>query len=54
MAVTFAQDGGGRDWQDRYVYWLHPSRHTLDYLAYSYRETPGDTAGSSSGGKGTK
>ncbi len=49
LEVTFAQAGGGRDWQDRYVYWLHPERRTVDYLAYSYRETPGDTARAATG-----
>ncbi|MEL6769774.1 MAG: DUF6503 family protein [Bacteroidota bacterium] len=41
VEVTFAQDGGGRDWQDRFVYWLHTETHTLDYLAYSYELSPG-------------
>lgn len=49
LEVTFAQDGGGRDWQDRYVYWLHPARRTVDFLAYSYRESPGDTARAATG-----
>lgn len=49
LEVTFAQEGGGRDWQDRYVYWLHPERRTVDYLAYSYRESPGDTARAATG-----
>jgi len=49
LEVTFAQEGGGRDWQDRYVYWLHPERRTVDFLAYSYRETPGDTARAATG-----
>ena len=33
---TFAQEGGGRDYQDVFVYWFHAERHTMDYLAYSY------------------
>jgi hypothetical protein len=33
---TFAQEGGGRDYQDVFVYWFHSDRHTMDYLAYSY------------------
>ncbi|MEL6704899.1 MAG: DUF6503 family protein [Bacteroidota bacterium] len=41
VEVAFAQDGGGRDWQDRFVYWLHTETHTLDYLAYSYELSPG-------------
>ena len=49
VEVTFAQEGGGRDWEDRYVYWLHPERHTVDYLAYTYHVTPGDTARAATG-----
>ncbi|MEM9998421.1 MAG: DUF6503 family protein [Bacteroidota bacterium] len=41
VEVTFAQDGGGRDWQDRFVYWLHAEDRTMDYLAYSYELSPG-------------
>ena len=41
LEVTFAQEGGGRDWEDRYLYWVHPQRGTLDYLAYSYALAPG-------------
>ncbi|HIG73109.1 MAG TPA: hypothetical protein EYQ24_00585 [Bacteroidetes bacterium] len=40
LEVTFAQDGGGRDWEDRYLYWVHPERGTLDYLAYTYELAP--------------
>lgn len=36
IEVTFRQDGGGRDYQDRFVYWFHQDRHTMDYLAYDY------------------
>src|SRR5690606_31989160 len=36
VEVTFAPEGGGRDWQDRYLYWLHPEAHTVDFLAYTY------------------
>ncbi|MEX2402206.1 MAG: DUF6503 family protein, partial [Rhodothermales bacterium] len=36
IEVTFRPDGGGRDYQDRFVYWIHRDRHTMDYLAYDY------------------
>ncbi len=36
IEVTFAPEGGGRDYQDRFVYWIHRDRHTMDYLAYDY------------------
>ncbi|MFN3597450.1 MAG: DUF6503 family protein [Rubricoccaceae bacterium] len=41
VEVRFAEDGGGADWQDRYVYWIHATRHTVDYLAYTYAVAPG-------------
>lgn len=34
IEVTFAQEGGGRDWDDRFLYWFHTEDDTLDYLAY--------------------
>ena len=43
VEVTFRQEGGGRDYQDRYVYWFHRDRHTMDYLAYSFQEDGGGT-----------
>jgi hypothetical protein len=36
VEVTFAQEGGGEDFQDRYIYWIHTKNKTVDYLAYSY------------------
>ncbi|MEM1056432.1 MAG: DUF6503 family protein [Bacteroidota bacterium] len=36
LEVTFAREGGGNDWEDRYLYWVHPERGTLDYIAYTY------------------
>jgi hypothetical protein len=36
VEVTFAQEGGGEDFQDRYIYWIHTKSKTVDYLAYSY------------------
>jgi len=36
ISVTFAQDGGGADFQDEYLYWISQKDHTIDYLAYNY------------------
>lgn len=36
VKVTFRQEGGGKDYQDEYVYWIHRDHYTLDYLAYNY------------------
>lgn len=37
IEVTFRQEGGGRDWEDRFVYWIHQEDHTVDFLAYDYQ-----------------
>lgn len=41
IQVTFAADGGGEDHEDVYVYWIHQDRHTMDYLAYNFKEEDG-------------
>ena len=41
VEVTFRPEGGGQDYQDRFVYWIHRDRSTMDYLAYSYEVNGG-------------
>ncbi|MEQ9104319.1 MAG: DUF6503 family protein [Rhodothermales bacterium] len=36
IGVTFTPDGGGRDYQDRFLFWIHADRYTMDYFAYWY------------------
>lgn len=36
IGVTFKEEGGGTDFQDEFVYWIHKENYTVDYLAYSY------------------
>ncbi|TVP58458.1 MAG: hypothetical protein EA351_03525 [Gemmatimonadales bacterium] len=43
IEVTFRQDGGGRDWEDRFIYWFDTEHGTLDYLAYLYHTGEGGT-----------
>lgn len=43
VEVTFDEEGGGRDWQDRFIYWFHRDEATLDYLAHSYARGGGVT-----------
>jgi hypothetical protein len=43
IEVTFQEEGGGDDWEDRFVYWFHAEDHTLDYLAYRYDRDGGGT-----------
>jgi len=41
IEATFEQEGGGTDWDTRFVHWFHRDRLTLDYLAYSYSRDGG-------------
>mgnify|MGYP005725881279 CR=1 FL=1 len=41
VQVTFAQNGGGDDFEDEYRYWFNVSDSTMDYLAYSYKVNGG-------------
>jgi len=41
VEVTFKEEGGGTDFDDVFVYWIHKERLTVDYLAYSYQVNGG-------------
>ena len=41
IEVTFSEEGGGTDFDDRFVYWIHKENFTLDYLAYRYATNGG-------------
>ena len=36
IRVSFDQEGGGKDFEDIFVYWIHKKNFTVDYLAYQY------------------
>ncbi|RZS92585.1 DUF6503 family protein [Aquimarina brevivitae] len=36
IQVTFKKEGGGTDYEDEFVYWIHKEKYTIDYLAYKY------------------
>ena len=36
VEVTFEQEGGGRDWEDRFLFWFHQVDGTMDYFSYFY------------------
>lgn len=36
VEVTYNKNGGGRDFENVFVYWIHQQNYTIDYLAYSY------------------
>ncbi|SDS52605.1 hypothetical protein SAMN04515667_2373 [Formosa sp. Hel1_31_208] len=41
IKVTFEQDGGGEDFEDVFMYWVHTETDKINYLAYSYNESDG-------------
>ncbi|MDX1942493.1 MAG: DUF6503 family protein [Saprospiraceae bacterium] len=41
IKVTFEQQGGGKDFEDEYIYWFHREEYTMDYLAYNYQTDGG-------------
>ena len=43
IEVTFQQQGGGGDFEDRFIYWFHKDQHTMDYLAYDFHRDEGGT-----------
>lgn len=36
IGITFTPDGGGRDYQDRFLVWISEQEYTMDYFAYYY------------------
>ena len=38
IEVTFAQEGGGEDHEDVFIYWISKTDFTIGYMAYSYEE----------------
>jgi len=41
IRVTFGQEGGGKDFEDQFMYWIHGKKFTIDYLAYNYQTDGG-------------
>ena len=41
IKVTFGQNGGGKDFDDEYHYWINKATHKIDYLAYNYQVNGG-------------
>lgn len=41
VKVTFSEEGGGEDFEDVFIYWIHTTTFKVDYLAYSYNESDG-------------
>jgi len=41
IAVSFDKEGGGIDYDDKFMYWINSETKTIDYLAYSYETNVG-------------
>lgn len=41
VKVTFRREGGGKDYEDEFIYWFHRDDYTMDYLAYNYQTDGG-------------
>jgi hypothetical protein len=41
IKVTFAEEGGGADHDDVFMYWIHQETFTMDYFAYAYTSEGG-------------
>ncbi|MBT8286703.1 MAG: hypothetical protein HKN00_06190 [Flavobacteriaceae bacterium] len=36
IQVTFDEQGGGKDFEDVFIYWINSDNYAMDYLAYKY------------------
>ena len=36
IEISFSKDGGGKDFEDTFIYWIGKDDFLIDYLAYSY------------------
>ncbi len=36
VEITFDENGGGEDFENVYIYWIHKDNFTVDYLAYGF------------------
>ncbi|WP_010522652.1 DUF6503 family protein [Aquimarina agarivorans] len=41
IEVTFNKEGGGKDHDDEFYYWINKKTHKIDYLAYNYQVNKG-------------
>jgi len=41
IEVRFKEEGGGTDFDDVFLYWIHKENFTVDYMAYSYNVNGG-------------
>lgn len=43
IKVTFKENGGGKDYQDEFRYWININNGQIDYIAYNYLTEGGGT-----------
>ena len=43
VEITFREEGGGPEYNDIFLYWIHTQKHTMDYMAYYYHVNGGGT-----------
>jgi hypothetical protein len=41
VEVTFGENGGGKDYDDVFCYWINKNSHYMNYMAYSYHTNDG-------------
>ena len=41
VQISFSEDGGGEDFEDVFVYWIHKENFTIAYMAYSFHVNEG-------------
>jgi len=41
IEITFAENGGGQDFEDVFIYWIGKNDFLIDYLAYSFHTNAG-------------
>lgn len=41
IRVTFDEEGGGKDFEDVFLFWINPKNFQVDYFAYSYKSDGG-------------
>ena len=42
IEITFDEEGGGKDFDDVFLYWFDAEDYSMDYLAYLYHKNGGD------------
>lgn len=41
IRITFDEEGGGKDFEDVFLFWINPEDFRVDYFAYSYKSDGG-------------